>query len=65
MAIIIVDKTKRIVGIFGREAEGIGKCKVSEGKNHFAEWGVFEVGVDGAIGGGDKFGDVLVAINGI
>lgn len=65
MAVVIVDKTKCIIGVFGREAEGIGEREVAGGENHFTERGVFVVGVDGAVGCGDEFGNVLIAVDGI
>ena len=32
---------------------------------NFAEWGVFVVGGNGAVGCGDEFGNVLIAVDGI
>ncbi len=37
MAVVIVDKTKCIIGIFGRETQWIDKSTVARGKNYFAK----------------------------
>ena len=65
MAVVVVNQGKRIIGVFGRKSEGIGEREVAGGENHFTERGVFVMSGDGSVGGGNKFGDVFVAINGI
>ena len=65
MSEVVVNQRNGIIGIFAGEAELVGQCKITGGENHFAEWGVFVVGGNGAVGCGDEFGNVLIAVDGI
>ena len=65
MSEVVVNQRNGIIGIFAGEAELVGQCKITGGENHFAERGVLVVGGNGAVGCGDEFGNVLIAVDGI
>lgn len=65
MSEVVINQGNGIIGIFAGEAEWISQSKVAGRKNHFTERGVLVVGGNGAVGCGDEFGDILVAVDGI